>query len=291
MVRKSARSSSTAQAQVPVTEAQSEKVKDSSVTNINNIGNCQALEQSVPIYQGQNSGDPALWLQKYKRYTLLKQWNNTVKCLSFSLFLDNAAAQWFNQLSDSVTNNFEVLTETFISEFSLSKTQQLSKLSKLINRKQQSNESVESYILDVSAKCRELTRSPQQELEYIVQGLLPSIQQQVLLKEPSTLSDVKRVALLVESVTPTVSVAGESTVFTTANSTPVNSVSDDLVCIKQQLKTQADQVAELTLQLKRKATDVQDHSKRSQHGGLYEARHDNRRRDTHYQQPAPYNCG
>ncbi|KAK2149492.1 hypothetical protein LSH36_449g01019 [Paralvinella palmiformis] len=53
-------------------------------------------------------------------------------------------------------------------------------------------------------KGRELSRSPEQELEYVVQGLIPYIQQQVLFKEPSTLSDVKRIALLVESMTPTV---------------------------------------------------------------------------------------
>ncbi|KAK2142094.1 hypothetical protein LSH36_997g02068 [Paralvinella palmiformis] len=109
---------------------------------------------------------------------------------------------------------------------------------------------------NISAKCRELSRSPEQELEYVVQGLLPNIQQQVLLKEPSTLSDVKRIALLVESMTPTVT--GECTlVFPTTNTTTVNGVSDDLLCIKEQLKTQADQVAALTLQLKRKATDAQ----------------------------------
>ncbi|KAK2160395.1 hypothetical protein LSH36_134g03017 [Paralvinella palmiformis] len=140
-------------------------------------------------------------------------------------------------------------------QFSLTKTEQLSKLSKLITRKQQINESVETYILDISANCRELSRSAEQELEYVVQGLLPNIQQ-VLLKEPSNLSDVKRIALLVESMTPTVT--GEFTlVFPTTNTTTVNSVSYDLLCIKEQLKTQADQVAALTLQLKRKATDVQ----------------------------------
>ena len=154
-----------------------------------------------------------------------------------------------------MTDDFDILSKTFIAEFSLTKTQQLSKL---ITRKQQINESVETYILDISAKCRELSSSHKQELEYMVQGLLPNIQQQVRLKEPSSLSDVKRIALLVESMTPTV--IGESTsIFTTANTTTVKSVSDDdLLRIKEQLKTQADQEAVLTLQLKRlKATVMQ----------------------------------
>ncbi|KAK2138857.1 hypothetical protein LSH36_2307g00000, partial [Paralvinella palmiformis] len=62
-------------------------------------------------------------------------------------------------------------------------------------------------------------------------------------------SKYKSIALLVESITAPL--PGESSsVFTATNDTIGNGVSDGIFCIKKQLKTQADQVAALTFQVK-----------------------------------------
>ena len=239
----------------------SNKVKDTSHTTVednNNFANCRALENSVPIYHGQNSGNPSLWLKKFNRYANLRKWTDSTKCVSLALFLDNAAAEWFDSLdADSFKDNFSSLSDSFLKEFSLTKAQELSKLSFLITRKQSPTETVEDYFLNVAKRCRELTRTPQQHFEIIVQGLLPHIQQQVLLQEPSTVAEVKRIALLVESVQQ--SPTSTPTASTSSLPVEVNSVSYDLTQIREQLRAQADQVAELTSQLRHERHRDQSH--------------------------------
>ena len=235
----------------PVSDDSPGKVKDGSVKTVNtgidnNNIKCRALERSVPLYKGQTSGDPSIWLQKFNRYAELKQWNDSVKCLSFPLFLDSdsTAGQWFQDFECENKNikDFSVIADAFLSEFTLTKTQQLSKISQLAARKQQPNESVEDYLRDIASRCRELSRSQQQHMEYAVQGLLPNIQHDVLLKEPTTLAEVRRTALHVENLQKNAITSDATCAVVSSSTTAVNSVSDDLAAIREQLKTHAEQV-------------------------------------------------
>ncbi len=162
--------------------------------------NCKALDDSVPKYSGQSSGNPKDWLQKFNRLTRLKGWSKNTACAVLPLYLDGSAQQWHSGLSASIQEDMEILQEQFVQSFGLSKGQVLSKLDNLAYRKQQPGESVDQLLTYIAAQCRQLDRTDDQEMEYVIRGLRQDIKTHVLLHEPGTLAEVKRLSLLAETV-------------------------------------------------------------------------------------------
>ena len=240
--------------QANVAADDSPKVKDTTVKIVDHnnkptrqgfMTHCAALENSVSPYSGTCSGNPELWLTKFTRYAKLKQLDEQLQCLSFPLFLKDSALFWYEQLDDETKNNFSDLVSRFIEEFQLNSTLKMSKLAHLIATKQKDGESVSDYLLQISQQCRELGRTPDQEMEFAVQGLLPHIRQQVMLSGPSSIHDVRKVALLVESINPPTN--------TTTHATPaVNTMQDEMSMLKDKLTAQEKQISELTTSLQAK---------------------------------------
>jgi hypothetical protein len=160
---------------------------------------CAALEKSVQPFSGSATGNPEEWLATYDRYTKLKRWDEATSTLSFPLFLQDTALAWYDGLQASTQTNYSELRGLFLAEFSLSQSQIYSELAKLADLKQ-GKETVEAYMLDVARRCKRLGRTDTQQLEYVIQGLRPEIRRQVLLQEPTTLAQVRRVATLCETV-------------------------------------------------------------------------------------------
>ena len=101
--------------------------------------------------------------------------------------------------------------------------------------------------MDISKQCRDLDRTPEQELEIAIQGLRPDIKKQVLLREPATLADVRRVAILTESVSSP----------TTASVCPV-SKSNDISDLRELIQKQQDDIKTLTSLVNKRPSQHQD---------------------------------
>lgn len=161
---------------------------------------CAALEKSITPYNGTSSGCPDVWLKGYERYTKLKRWDDETAAISFPLFLESSARSWHESLPTSITDDYTNVRELFLKEFTLSGAQMLAELDTLSARKQATDERLEDYLLDISKTCRRLGRTTQQHLEHAIQGLRPDIKRQVLLQQPKSLEDVRRIGTLCESV-------------------------------------------------------------------------------------------
>jgi hypothetical protein len=76
----------------------------------------------------------------------------------------------------------------------------LAELDNLAARKQTSSKKLEDYLADIAKTCKRLGRTQQQQLEHAIQGLRPDIKRQVLLQQPTSLEDVRRIGTLCESI-------------------------------------------------------------------------------------------
>jgi hypothetical protein len=169
---------------------------------------CAALENSVYNYSGTSTGCPRDWLKSYERYATMKGWSETNMAMAMPLYLRGPAMAWFDRLPRHVQQDYPQLREAFIQGFELSRTEVLAELDALVSRKQLANEDLDTYMLDIGYRCRRLKRTPEQEFEYTLQGLLPTIKRQVLLQQASTIDDIRRIGKLCELV-PDVSMQPE----------------------------------------------------------------------------------
>ena len=67
-------------------------------------------------------------------------------------------------------------------------------------RRQGSNESIEKYLADLNDKFSCLDLRDEDELSYLIQGLTPDIQADVLKKEPKTYAAAEDTARLIYSI-------------------------------------------------------------------------------------------
>jgi hypothetical protein len=167
---------------------------------------CAALENSVPRYHGLSTGNADLWLEKFQRYAELKQWSDSIKALSFPLFLESSAQVWHDLLDHETKVNYSKLISQFSKEFTLSMAQRYVKLDQLSSRKQADDEQVEHYLVDIAQQCRELKIPADREVEYATSGLRPQLKAQVLiqielLERQPTMADVRRFSQLLEGIT------------------------------------------------------------------------------------------
>ena len=161
---------------------------------------CSALESSVTKFRGDGSENPAAWLESFDRYATLKGWPADVTCQMFPLFLADAAYSWYQGLPIDIRGAVSTLRAAFLQQFALSPAQVFARLDRLNSVRQKPGQSVSDFLLAINRECQLLGRSTQQEMEHVIQGLAPEIKRQVLLQAPSSLAEVKRLAVLVESV-------------------------------------------------------------------------------------------
>ena len=161
---------------------------------------CAALENSMYNYSGTCTGCPRDWLRCYDRFTAFKGWNSINKAMAMPLYLRGQALRWFDQLPRQVQSDFDVLSNRFIQNFELSRSEVLAELDALVSRKQLPGEDLDSYLTDIGSRCRRLKRTPDQEFEYTLQGLQPSVKRQVLIQGASTIEDLRRIGKLCELV-------------------------------------------------------------------------------------------
>ena len=148
-----------------------------------------------------NRGDNAVqWMDLYDTYADLKGWSDLMKSKSFPFFLDQHCKNWFHALPGDNKAAWPLLKQAFLTAYSLSKPEKVAKLQSLLQRKQQTGEKVLDFLLDVAQQSQLLGRSEEQLIEVALQGLLPYIKQQVLLKDYQSFQELKNYAALVESV-------------------------------------------------------------------------------------------
>ena len=210
----------------------------------------EAQSSSTPVgstlsmFHGYSFENPRSWLSKYEAHGNFHRWDNVRLCAGIPLALAGLAETWYRGLTDAAKNNFEQFKNEFLAKFKI--VANWSDDEALLERKQRENETVESYLADVQAKCHRLNKSPEDQKMYLLRGLRPSIKVYVLGQKPKTVEEVWENAKIGESLSK---ITSESTPFVAAPVSPELAVAihrlekrtDDMMnSIKKRERSRAD---------------------------------------------------
>lgn len=204
---------------------------------------CSALESSVPFYYGTMSGCPTDWLEKYSRYGALKGWTSVLMAMAFPLYLKETASTWYTALDTAVKSSYDSLCTMFVVEFSQTRVHKMVELDALASRKQGHGETIDEYLADISRRCMRLGKSKDLEFEHALQGLQPSIKQQVLLQQAATLADIRRIGQLCQFINSDDRVACNSV---NCADQADNSLKDIVTTLRAQIDRQQETINKLT---------------------------------------------
>ena len=156
-----------------------------------------------PAFSGSAVQDAAEWLRQFTNYCAYKNFTDLQARNLFRVMLTGSAADWFETVvfdEDCVT--LDDFKEAFLLRYRSSEVVKYKSARDIFSRKQQDDESVDSFI-DKMQKDARIVGMPIDTLQLaILNGLLLHIQNFVLQKEPKTLQDLISAARLAELTIP-----------------------------------------------------------------------------------------
>lgn len=145
----------------------------------------QPLEQ----FTGADEQDPVTWLQSIDELFDATKIAKVDRRQYLPLYFNDDVKKWYR--SEEHPPEYDEFKKKFIDTFT-SSTQKLKISSKLMNRRQGNEESVQSYYYDVLALCQRFNPDMQEDekILYLLRGLKPSTQQHVILSNPRQCKDL-----------------------------------------------------------------------------------------------------
>lgn len=139
--------------------------------------------------------DVKTWLTQFERYANFRALDPQTKLQLFQMLLKGQAAEWLNSQPEDVRDDFDALIEIFKERFALTDVQLCQRATKMWGREQQSTESVDAYITDITKTARQLNLTDDNMLRFaVIRGLRPAIRLHVLQSNATTLDDVIKAA-------------------------------------------------------------------------------------------------
>jgi len=138
-------------------------------------------------------GDVKHFLKQYEKAATINNWDDNEKVKFLSIFLDNTASFFFENLEDKNTIlTWDMVKAEFLNEYQPIGYDTILK-TKLENRRQGETESVASYITEIENICRQLNKKMKEEkiCTYILKGLKESVLQAISLHENNNLKELK----------------------------------------------------------------------------------------------------
>jgi hypothetical protein len=215
--------------------------------------------QPVEIFTGADEQDPVTWLQTIDELFDATKVDNNDRRRFLPMYFGEDVKKWYR--SEDQNSEYDEFKKQFISTFT-SSTHKLKISTKLMNRRQGNNESVQSYYYDILALCARLNPEMQEEekILYLLRGLRPSMQQHVIMSDPKKCKDLFEQAKRAE--------AAASIIQPSTTITPSTSNED---------------IDETTAALRR--TSLNQHNRRNDHSTWTNQRDSNR----HWPQQRPNN--
>ncbi len=145
--------------------------------------------QPVEIFTGADEQDPVTWLQTIDELFDATKVDNNDRRRFLPMYFGEDVKKWYR--SEDQNSEYDEFKKQFISTFT-SSTHKLKISTKLMNRRQGNNESVQSYYYDILALCARLNPEMKEEekILYLLRGLKPSMQQHVIMSDPKKCKDL-----------------------------------------------------------------------------------------------------
>ena len=145
--------------------------------------------QPVEIFNGADEHDPVTWLQAIDELFDATKVDKNDRRRLLPMYFGDDVKKWYR--SEEQNSEYDEFKKQFIDTFT-SSTHKLKISTKLMNRRQGNNESVQSYYYDILALCARLNPTMQEEekILYLLRGLKPSMQQHVIMSDPKRCKDL-----------------------------------------------------------------------------------------------------
>ena len=176
--------------------------------------------QPLEIFTGADDQDPITWIQTIDELFDATKVDANDRRHLLPMYFGNDVKKWYR--SEEFTSDYDEFKKQFINAFT-SSVYKLKISTKLMNRRQGHNESVQSYYCDILSLCTRLNSDMQddEKILYLLRGLKPSIQQQVIMVDPKKCKDVFEHAKRAEAA------ASITTLSSSIESTTINEAIDE----------------------------------------------------------------
>ena len=152
-------------------------------------------------FSGLSSQDPEQFLDIFERISQINAWDENIQLSAFPLYLKDIAHTWYLTLSAPDKGDLGRLKDAFRKRFVLGPHSWILN-QQLAQRKQKPNESLDTYVTDITRLCRRLEIGDKDAMRYFIDGLHDDeLKNYVLLQQPKTLLEAERAARLKYSVT------------------------------------------------------------------------------------------
>ena len=154
---------------------------------------------TVPVFKGDECEDAHEFFRNYKRADRLNGWDDNNLALGLPLYLKGHASAWFKTLLAAEKMSFDELSEQLITHFASGASKW--RVRQALGLQQQlEKESVADYSYSLPTHCARINSPRSEQTHYFVRGLLPEIQEYVILQQPENLELAENYAKLKESV-------------------------------------------------------------------------------------------
>ena len=151
-------------------------------------------------FSGKSGESPEDFLDNVKAYCALR--NDTAPEKFLPLALKEGAKAWYLTLEDPDKSDWDKISTKFKERYNPPKIMNFARVGDLFESKQGENESVRDYISRVQHACHVAKLDNDMTMKAVLNGLRQSLQTFVLAKDPKTLPEIEKHAIMAELVTP-----------------------------------------------------------------------------------------
>jgi hypothetical protein len=154
--------------------------------------------QPVEKFTGTDDQDPVTWLQDVDELFEATKTEKNDRRRLLPMYFGDDAKKWFRSIQPH--SQYDEFKQQFITAFT-SSAHKLKIASKLINRQQNNNESVQSYYYDMLTLCKRFNEDMKEDekMAYIQRGLKPSIKQHIIINDPENCQELFEQAKRIET--------------------------------------------------------------------------------------------
>ncbi|CAF4268893.1 unnamed protein product [Rotaria sp. Silwood2] len=174
--------------------------------NQNTVSNCLRNQllitnlEKLQKYSGKSQQNVAKWLRELQQTLNIFKLTDDEKLFYVSLCLEGDARDWFYDNSD-LCATWSIFTKNLLKTFESSGKADIS-FNRLRHYEQSINQDVRQYYFDIMKLCKEANPSMDDasKLQYLKDGLKPSLRFDVLLKNPQTTTELLEYAQKIEEL-------------------------------------------------------------------------------------------
>lgn len=180
-------------------------------------------------FTGHADEDVRDFIVQFEAMAALRKWPADQRSHIIGFYLAGHAREWYSSLPADVRSTYAQLIESLKAHYD---GQTYLRRQEMNNRVQRSNESVNEYAQDISRRARSLGLSESDTIHKFIQGLLPDLQEHVVMTRPTTYKDAVELATIKSSFQSTKPVCGVSV----HPSTEVQVLQSQINDLKEQLR-------------------------------------------------------